>query len=106
LENNPTDRTSPDYDRLQKIRRVYNYLINKYSTLYNPREYLAGDEVIVEFKGRGGVLPVHPKEEKNIWNQDVQTFVIVRAIRMTWLLILVNNIQMLLKMSPLHMEQH
>jgi hypothetical protein len=68
---NPTDRTSPDNEKLWKIRRVYNYLNNKYSTLCNPREYLAGDEVIAEFKERGGVSAVHPEEEKKIWSQVV-----------------------------------
>jgi hypothetical protein len=33
-----------------KSERGFNYLNNKYSTLYNLTEYLAVDELIVKFK--------------------------------------------------------
>jgi hypothetical protein len=35
---NFTNRRSPHYDRMWKIRRVYNYLNNKYYILYNPMQ--------------------------------------------------------------------
>jgi len=50
---NPPDRMNPDYDWLWKIRRIFDYINNIYSTLYHPTENLALDEVIVKIKGRG-----------------------------------------------------
>jgi hypothetical protein len=49
---NPPDKMNPDYDWLWKIRRIFYYLSNTYSTLYHPIENLALDEVIVKIKGR------------------------------------------------------
>jgi hypothetical protein len=49
---NPPDRTNPDYDRLCKIKRTFHYLSNAYSTLYNPTQNLAMDKEIAQFKGR------------------------------------------------------
>jgi hypothetical protein len=56
FENNEKleDRTSPDYKKLWKIRRVVSYLNNKYSILYHPTENLAVDE-ITEIGGKIGV---------------------------------------------------
>jgi hypothetical protein len=66
MENNEhlTDRISQDFNRLWKIRRVFNYLNNKYSTLYNPTEYLAVHEVTVKFKRRVGFQQYTPKKIK------------------------------------------
>jgi hypothetical protein len=61
---NPSDRTSPDYNRLWKIRRVFNYLNNKYFILYHPTENLAIDEVIVKYKGRVNFRQFIPKKIK------------------------------------------
>jgi hypothetical protein len=48
FENND----NPDYDRLWKIRKVFDTLNNKFCEMYNPTEHLAVDEVIVLYKGR------------------------------------------------------
>jgi len=50
--DNPPNRDDPHYDRLWKIRNIFNTLNNKFYELYNPTEHLAVDEVIVLFKGR------------------------------------------------------
>jgi hypothetical protein len=53
-ENNQNlpDRMNPDYDWLWKIRRIFDYINNIYSTLYRPTENLALVEVSVKIKGR------------------------------------------------------
>lgn len=48
---NPTDRMNPDYDLLWKIRRIFDYVNNIYSTLYHPTENLALDEKNCENQG-------------------------------------------------------
>jgi hypothetical protein len=60
---NFTDTTNPHYDRLWKIRRVFNYLNNKYYTLYNHTEYCAVHEVTVKFKARMAFGQYIPKEK-------------------------------------------
>jgi hypothetical protein len=97
---NPTDRTSPDYYRLYKNRRVFNYLNNKYSTFYNPTEYLVVEDVIVKFKGRAGFRQYVPKNKKF----GIKLYELCDSM-ITWLIVLVNNGRMLLKVSPLHMEK-
>ncbi|XP_023726519.1 piggyBac transposable element-derived protein 4 [Cryptotermes secundus] len=53
FENNeaPPNRDDPEYDRLWKIRKIFNNLNSKFCELYYPSEHLAVDEVIVLFKG-------------------------------------------------------
>ena len=41
------NRDDPDYDRLWKIRKVFDTLNNTFCEMYNPTEHLAVDEVIV-----------------------------------------------------------
>jgi len=41
-----------EYDRLWKLRTVFDKLNEAYAKFYNPSEHLAVDEVIVKFKGR------------------------------------------------------
>jgi len=47
-------RPDPDreYDRLWKIRTIFDTLNQAYPKFYNPSEHLAVDEVIVKFQGR------------------------------------------------------
>ncbi|GFY22396.1 piggyBac transposable element-derived protein 4 [Trichonephila clavipes] len=54
FENNDhaPDKTASDYDRLWKLRNVFNSLNNSFQEIYDPTEELAIDEVIVVFKGR------------------------------------------------------
>ena len=49
---NEPDRTDENFDRLWKIRDLFEILNDTFSKLYNPSENLAIDEVIVSFKGR------------------------------------------------------
>lgn len=62
--DSPPNREDPDYDRLWKIRRIFNILNNKYSELYYPTENIAVDEVIVLFKGRVVFRQYIPKKHK------------------------------------------
>ncbi|XP_054722415.1 piggyBac transposable element-derived protein 4-like [Uloborus diversus] len=50
-ENSP-DRNDPNYDRLWKIREVFDHINLYFRSLYDPTEELSIDEVIVKFKGR------------------------------------------------------
>jgi len=50
--DDPTNHDDPDYDRLWKMRKIFDTLNNKFCELYNPTEHLAVDEVIVLYKGR------------------------------------------------------
>jgi hypothetical protein len=46
------DRINPDYDRLWKLRRVFEHFTYiLYSTIYRLKENLVADEVIVKYKG-------------------------------------------------------
>ena len=66
FENNedPPNRDNPNYDRLWKIRKIFDILNNKFCELYNPSEHLAVDEVIVLFKGRVIFRQYIPKKHK------------------------------------------
>ena len=66
FENNddPPNRDDPDYDRLWKIRRIFDTLNNKFCELYNPTEHLAVDEVIMLYKGRVAFRQYIPKKHK------------------------------------------
>ncbi|PNF34306.1 hypothetical protein B7P43_G15809, partial [Cryptotermes secundus] len=67
FENNeaPPNRYDPEYDRLWKIRTIFDNLNNKFCELYNPAERLAVDEVIVLFKGRVIFRQYIPKKRKS-----------------------------------------
>ena len=62
--DNPPNHDDPDYDRLWKIRKIFDTLNNKFCELYNPTEQLAVDEVIVLFKGRVVFRQYIPKKHK------------------------------------------
>jgi hypothetical protein len=52
-ENPPAEnRDDPNYDRLWKIRQIFDILNSKFSELYHPSEQMSVDEVIVKFKGK------------------------------------------------------
>jgi hypothetical protein len=54
FSNNGTaiDKNDPHYDRLSKVRTVFDMLNDAYSKYYAPSEHLAVDEVTVLYKGR------------------------------------------------------
>jgi len=43
----PPSCDDPDYDRLWKIRKIFDTLSNKFCEMYNPTEHLAMDEFIM-----------------------------------------------------------
>jgi len=57
-KDNPPKRDDPQYDRLWKIRNIFDTLNNKFYELYNPTEHLTV-EVIVLFKGRVIFSTIH-----------------------------------------------
>jgi hypothetical protein len=49
-QNPPTqDRDDPNYDRLWKLRQIFNILNSELSELYCPTEHMIMDEVTVKF---------------------------------------------------------
>jgi hypothetical protein len=54
FENNedPPNREDANYNRLWKIKKVFDTVNNKFCEMYNPTERLAVDEMIVMYKGR------------------------------------------------------
>ncbi|PNF23240.1 hypothetical protein B7P43_G18268 [Cryptotermes secundus] len=59
-----TDRNVHSYDRLRKIRTIFDTLNDAYQKYYNPSEHLAIDEIIVKFKGRVVFRQYIPKKHK------------------------------------------
>ena len=53
-----------EYDRLWKIRTVFDTLNQAYLKFYNPSEHLAVDEVIVKFQGMVIFRQYIPKKRK------------------------------------------
>ncbi|GFU24079.1 piggyBac transposable element-derived protein 4 [Trichonephila clavipes] len=45
-------RDSPTYDRLWKIRKIFDFFNRIFKEVYDPTENLSFDEVIIKFKGR------------------------------------------------------
>lgn len=62
--NDAPNKEDPKYDRLWKLRKVFDSLNNKFSELYYPTEHLAVDEVIVKFKGKVIFRQYIPKKHK------------------------------------------
>jgi len=62
--DNPPSCDDPDYDRLWKIRKIFDILSNKFCEMYNPTEHLAVDKVIVSYKGRVIFQQYIPKKRK------------------------------------------
>jgi hypothetical protein len=62
--NTDIDKQADDYDRLWKIRTIFDTLNNSYEKYYNPSEHLAVDEIIVKFKGKVIFRQYIPKKHK------------------------------------------
>lgn len=62
--DDPPSREDPGYDRLWKIRNIFDNLNNKFAELYYPTEHLAVDEVIVLYKGRVTFRQYIPKKHR------------------------------------------
>jgi hypothetical protein len=63
-ENSRRPDPGKEYDRLWKIRTVFDTLNQAYPKFYNPLENLAVDEVIVKFQGRVIFRQYIPKKRK------------------------------------------
>ena len=61
---NEPDRTDANFDRLWKIRDLFEILNATFSKFYDPSDNLAIDEVIVSFKGRVIFKQYIPKKRK------------------------------------------
>jgi len=62
--DNPPNHDDSDYDRLWKIRKIFDTMNNKFCELYNLTEQLDVDEVIVLYKGRVVFQQYIPKKHK------------------------------------------
>ena len=62
--DDPPNHDDPNYDRLWKIRNIFDTLNNKFGELYNPTEHLAVDEAIVLYKRRVVFQQYIPKKHK------------------------------------------
>jgi hypothetical protein len=58
------DDEGEEYDRLWKIRTVFDKLNEAYAKFYNPSEHLVADEAIVKFQGRVIFRQYIPKKRK------------------------------------------
>jgi hypothetical protein len=64
-ETSPVEnKDDPKFDRLWKIRQIFDTLNSKFSELYYPSEQMAVDEVIVKFKGKAIFRQYIPKKRK------------------------------------------
>jgi len=63
-DNSQRPDNGEEYDRLWKLRTVFDKLNEAYAKFYNPSEHLAVDEVIVKFKGRAIFRQYIPKKTK------------------------------------------
>ena len=63
-DNSQRPDEGEEYDRLWKLRTVFDKLNEVYAKFYNPSEHLAMDEVIVKFKGRVIFRQYIPKKRK------------------------------------------
>lgn len=72
--NNKGSRDDPTYDRLWKIRKVFQLINESFKKVYKPTECLAIDEVIIKFKGRVIFRQYIPKKRKQ-WGIKVYKIV-------------------------------
>jgi len=70
-DNSQRPDEGEEYDRLWKLRTVFDKLNKAYSKFYNPSGHLAVDKVIVKFKGRVIFRQYSPK--KTLGHQNLQT---------------------------------
>ena len=71
-----------EYDRLWKLRTVFDTLNEAYAKFYNPSEHLAVDEVIVKLKGRIIFRQYIPKKRK-CFSIKITNCVMNQGIHMT-----------------------
>ena len=60
-----TPRSSPDYDKLYKIRPLLDHLIESFQSVYVPNREIAVNESIISYKGRLLLIQyIHKKPTK------------------------------------------
>jgi len=72
-----------EYDRLWKLRTIFDKLNEAYAKFYNPLEYSALDEIIVKFKGRVIFRQYIPKKRKNVSASKFTSSVMNQGMHMT-----------------------
>jgi len=70
-DNSQRPDEGEEYDRLWKLRTLFDKLNEAYAKFYNPSEHLAVDKVIVKFKGRVIFMQYIP--EKMFQHQNLQS---------------------------------
>jgi len=70
-DNSQSPGEGEEYDRLWKLRTVFDKLNEDYAKFYKPSQHLAMDEVILKFKGRVIFKECFPK--KSFRNQNLQS---------------------------------
>jgi len=63
-DNSQRPDQGEEYDRLWKLRTIFDTLDDNYAKLYNPSENLTVDEVIVKYSGRVNFRQYIPKKRK------------------------------------------
>jgi len=81
--NSQRPEEGEEYDRLWKLRTVFDKLNEAYAKFYNPSAHLAVDEVIVKSKGRVIFRQYIPKKRKNVSASKFTNPVTNQGIRMT-----------------------
>ncbi len=56
------DRSSPEYDRLYKIRPLLESIVPSFKSVYTPSMNISVDESIIGFKGRLSFIQYMPKK--------------------------------------------
>jgi hypothetical protein len=64
------DKSDPNYDRLWKMRNIFDLLNKSFKIAYDPTEEISVDEVIVKFKGRVLFKQYIPKKHKR-WGMKI-----------------------------------
>ena len=62
--SNAPSKTEESYDRLWKIRNIFDILVKNFKNAYNPAQNCVVDEIIVTFKGRVIFRQYIPKKHK------------------------------------------
>jgi hypothetical protein len=61
---NTNNNSDPQYDRLWKIRCIFDIINDAFRTYYSPSEHLGVDKVVALFKGRVNFKQYTPKKHK------------------------------------------
>ena len=65
-----SQRGDANYDRLYKIRPIFDYILNKCKTNFKPNENISVDEGMIAFRGRLS-LDVYARQANEIRDQSL-----------------------------------